>query len=529
MDQNSKLDYLKKSIFENKPIKNNNKINSNQVSDSHQQTKKNIFNNFGYRSEFDPSMQILDRIEQFTKNNNYDNNWIHNNCIDFSDCYILYPRVLQNRPRFLMWITNLINSLKLRKSDQILSRSIILIDLTFKNLPKEKITTHKMNLIGITCIWIAIKYELTYFPLTYFIKLLPQDIFNQKKITDESIINYERKILFVTDFKLSLPTHIDILKDFIYQIFIKHQYKNSVFKGTSQKVSDKYKKPEKKKLKAFEMEDSNIPEDFCKFVEMYKLNIKQLQRESYNEFAMENQNIDKFNGLYFKLREMVYLYSCFYLKFLYQSNFCLNEIKLSIVSCIIISFEELKDKESEFFENVEILFEDKLEYFRLTENLDSIRTKKIKQKLSPMKKVSLSTLKIHSQLDSCIQENQIDSIEKFSSNCFMESSGLESNLFSKGSQSDIKIEQSSDHDNFTEEILEKWKNTEIEKKNVHIKNVCINFLNKQINNLISQFDHQILSQYYQEIIMTYFNLKNDHNTISFIDENKPHDSLFISK
>lgn len=133
--------------------------------------------------------------------------------------------------------------------DQTFFLAVSLLDRYFKNKPESK-EVSDLHIIGVTCMFIASKYEDIY-PLK--MKMVYEKIAH-KKLSIEKIKTLELDILKVIKYKIPTPSPLDFLKIYLKEVLgIGHYGNTSVKKEDKEKIPTNSDTPEGLNLLIYKM------------------------------------------------------------------------------------------------------------------------------------------------------------------------------------------------------------------------------------------------------------------------------------
>ena len=133
--------------------------------------------------------------------------------------------------------------------DQTFFLAVSLMDRYFKNKVEIR-EISDLHIIGVTCMFIASKYEDIY-PLK--MKMVYEKIAHQK-LAIEDIKSLELDILQVINYQIPAPTVLDFLRVYLKQVLdIGHQGKTSLTKAEKEKIPTSSDSPDGMKLLIYNM------------------------------------------------------------------------------------------------------------------------------------------------------------------------------------------------------------------------------------------------------------------------------------
>ena len=145
------------------------------------------------------------------------------------------------------WMIEVLHNFKC--DDQTFFLAVSLMDRYFKNKGETR-DIGKLHIIGVTCMFIATKYEDNY-PLK--MKMVYEKIAH-KKLKIEEIKTLELDILKTINYQIPAPTVLDFLRVYLQEVLdIGHQGKTSLTKEQEEAIPKNSDSPEGLKLLIFKM------------------------------------------------------------------------------------------------------------------------------------------------------------------------------------------------------------------------------------------------------------------------------------
>jgi len=163
------------------------------------------------------------------------------------DCMIRHKITPALRARMIDWMIEVLTNFKC--DDKTFFLAVSLLDRYFKNKPETR-EVGDLHIIGVTCMFIASKYEDVY-PLK--MKMVYEKIAH-KKLSIDKIKTLELDILKVIKYKIPAPTVLDFLKVYLKEVLgIGHQGNTSLKKDEKDKIPTSSDTPEGLNLLIYKM------------------------------------------------------------------------------------------------------------------------------------------------------------------------------------------------------------------------------------------------------------------------------------
>ena len=478
--------------------------------------------------------------------------WMDDKIIDLSDAYKNQPVMYDNRANFIFWLIDTIQDIGFYKEDKIISRTIILVDLVFSHLKNEKITAHKITKIGFTAMWIAAKYELYYVRLEDMFSKLGPELIKNMGLTPETFLDYEANLLALVDFRISFPIHIDFLNNFIYQIFSKGQNKSisdslmnsnnneEIFSDedqislTSTKSNLSIKLPKTNQIAVQNNEKNLKLKQFSTFFKNYRKEMKQYKTKTKIKKKNLNQKKKKKKTefVYVELKNKICRLTEFYFKILYQTYSSLQDTDSASIACLILSYEDLKKESSKYFENIKLLRQNKIDFFKNFDDINSMKTinkpsrRRLLQFRKPISKFEDYNLLnsphgvMNVEYNNYSERNTID--REFNYNHIPKR--LSKKISEYGNSPSISINKSLMLESIDQDIEDRWDELPLFTKSRYTKQICMKFLSEKIQNIMHQFNDEEISIIIEDVSCFKAKMKFKSKTKAFISKNHPGDS-----
>jgi len=191
-----------------------NRVNT-KIFDSRVITPNRIVNSSIFSSN--RSTQKVDsRNTQF--NRNYLDVSIFKKQVDLSNILASSHIVSGVRAKLLNWMIEVIKNFPEKSSDYTLYRSVIILDMYLKHNRERPVDKSSIHLVGITCMYIASKYEDIY-PITLndFVHII-----GYSKYSKEQIIQMEYNILKALSFLISFPAYGEFVDYYTHKVLSKY-------------------------------------------------------------------------------------------------------------------------------------------------------------------------------------------------------------------------------------------------------------------------------------------------------------------
>ena len=347
-----------------------------------------------------------DRLKT-TRNNIYTRSYyyderceMYNKVVDLSKIYSDCPGMASNRSEYINWVIKSIKMYSLPKENQVLSRTIQILDFLFCKCQMDMVQTEILTKVGISCIWIASKYEGINLSLDQLLSLLDPNLKKKFHMSKHAFLACENMILKAIDFRISSPVHTDFVENFLFRIFYNRKENEKSLKCSSfgfqntrgypnNNVDLPFKGPKnnqnkqnlnlgsnKNKINKQNGTKNKPPisfENFKKIIQSYKK-----KRIQYNKIKIKNQNPFHFKStsLNRTLETLMRGYTNYYLKILYHSMLSCKETHYGALACILLSFQTLQKLPDEIFGNLKPEFTDKCLFFiKNIKNYSKIKSK----------------------------------------------------------------------------------------------------------------------------------------------------------
>jgi hypothetical protein len=333
------------------------------------------------------------RNKIYTRSYYYDErSEMYKKVIDLSKIYSDCPGMYKNRSVYIHWIIKSVKMYELFKENQVISRTIQILDFLFCKCQMDMVQTEILTKVGITCIWIASKYEGVDLSLNQLLSQLEPALKKKFHMSKHAILACENMILKATDFRISSPVHTDFMENYFFRIFYNknnarqegrsfdrdsqqntNQRSNKIKpnfeyqKNKNDEMKKKHEKDDKKikdgkeNSKKSKSDSSPISFDaFKNIIKNYKKN-----RVRRNKIKMQFQTMSQYQSNSFNsvLEKLMRDYTNYYLKILYHSMYSCEDTHIGTLSCIILAFQTLQKLPDQVFENVKTSFSDKCLFF----------------------------------------------------------------------------------------------------------------------------------------------------------------------
>lgn len=310
------------------------------------------------------------RNDVYTRSYPYDEqSCLFKKTLDLSKIYADCPQMYSKRKNYILWVIKSVKSFEFSNEDQVLSRTIQILDFLFCKCEMNTNDTKDLTKIGVTCLWLAAKYEGVHLTLQSLISKLHPNLRKGFGSMKQEMLECENMILKGIDFRISSPVHFDFVENYIFRIFYtkSEKYKNFAKKegrrrGTRKSIED----GENKNLNTQESNSTNkkLPmsfEKFSKIMEKHRSKMKSLKNKTARQqWRKESKGVLVYPKLEQMLRKMV----MYYLKILYHTiSSTSKETHIGALACVSLAFESLERLPAREFEDIQATENDKILFY----------------------------------------------------------------------------------------------------------------------------------------------------------------------
>lgn len=326
------------------------------------------------------------RNDVYTRSYKYDeSSCLFQKTVDLSKIYADCPRMYSMRRRYMFWVLQSVQAFGFVCEDQILSRTVQILDFLFCKCEMEDVHSRELTKIGVTCLWIAAKYEGVNLRLEDLVGKLDPDFKMGFRNAFQELLSTENTVLKGIDFRISSPAHFDFVENFIFRIFYTKRERKadrgqvdplsrrrgadlttSGFHSDSttkmkENNDDRCSDPKLSKNKTSAKGKTPISfEAFKAIMGKHRKSQKKKQRISARDhWQKENRGVLVYRKLETLLRKMV----LYYLKVMYTSMSSCKETHLGALACVKLAFKALEQLPVACFREVQPTMNDKYLFF----------------------------------------------------------------------------------------------------------------------------------------------------------------------
>jgi hypothetical protein len=345
-----------------------------------------------WRSNMDRSFSIPRKEIHRTRNDVYTRSYAYDeqSCLfrktlDLSKIYADCPGMYSKRKNYIFWVIQSVKSFEFSNEDQILSRTVQILDFLFCKCEMDMIQPKVLTNIGVTCIWLAAKYEGVHLRLQTLIDKLHPNLKTNYSSMRHEMLTCENMVLKGIDFRISSPVHFDFVENYIFRIFYtkSEKYKSYVKEDTPTGDVEKKTRPatiNNQNPEADDKKDKIPPISFEKFSKLMTNHRKKMESKNNISARQHWRKENKGVLVYEKLEQMLRKMVLYYLKVLYHTISSCQETQYGALACVQLAYEALECLPAEKFksvkptENDQILFFVQNSHFSKTENSEDMNS-----------------------------------------------------------------------------------------------------------------------------------------------------------